>query len=244
MSATASASHGPGRGECAPRVAVEQHEQRIGRRQHDDEIFRPQRAAEGEAEQQPVPEASALERGVKGVAGQRPERQLNDVVIELHRRVLEIMHAIDDQHGDERAGRADQRPRRGKDQGKGDDHHGLRQRVIGGIGSEQPVHDLDQPPRQRRQLVVAELPFAAVGQGLDEIERQIGVKQRRQRGPDRKMQGQEAAERGLRPALDPADQSGRRRRAGCRCIGLCRGGDAGSGIGAIALGAGSSDLAL
>ena len=153
-------------------------------------------------------EASALERGMKRVAGQRPERQLNDVVIEFHRRVLEIMHAVDDQDGNERADRADQRPRRGKDQGKGDHHRGLRQRVIGGVGAEQPMGDLDQPPRQRRQLVVAKLPFAAVGQGLDEVERQIGVKQRRQRGPDREMQRQKAAERGrgrrsIRP-INPA----------------------------------------
>ena len=81
-------------------------------------------------------EPPALERGVKGVAGQRPERQLNDVVIEFHRRVLEIMHAVDDEHGNERAGCADQRPRRGKDQGKGDDDRGLRQGVIGGVDAE------------------------------------------------------------------------------------------------------------
>ena len=45
---------GSGRGQGAPRLAIEQHEQHIGRRQHDDEIFGPQRAAEGEAEEQPV----------------------------------------------------------------------------------------------------------------------------------------------------------------------------------------------
>ncbi len=42
-----------GRRQGAPRLPVEQQEQRIGRRQHDDEIFRPQRAAKGEAEQAP-----------------------------------------------------------------------------------------------------------------------------------------------------------------------------------------------
>ena len=67
-------------------------------------------------------EASALERGMKGVAGERPERQLDHVVIELHRRVLKIMHAVDDQDGDQRAGGADQRPRRGEDEDKGDHH--------------------------------------------------------------------------------------------------------------------------
>ncbi len=169
----------PGRGQSAPRLAVEQHEERIGRRQHDDKIFRPQRTAKGDAEERPMTEPSALERRMKAIAGQRPERQLDDVVIEFHRRVLEIMHAVDNEHGDERAGCADERPRRGKDQGKGDDDRGLRQGVIGGVHPKAAVHDLDQPPRQRRQLVGTERPFAAVGQGLDEIERQVGVKQAR-----------------------------------------------------------------
>ena len=67
-------------------------------------------------------------------------------------------------------------------------HRDLRQQVIGEVVADQPVGDLDQPPGQRRQLVVAELPFAAVDQRLDQVERQIGVEQRRQHGPDRGMQ--------------------------------------------------------
>ena len=59
----------PGRRQSAARVAVENEKQRVGHRQHDDKIFRPQRTAEGEAEQEPVPEAAALERGVEGIAG-------------------------------------------------------------------------------------------------------------------------------------------------------------------------------
>ncbi len=171
-------------------------------------------------------EASALERGMKGVARQRPKRQLGDVVIELHRRVLKVVHAVDDEDGNERTGGADERACRGEDQGKGDHHAGLRQRVIGNIRAEQPVRDLDKPPRQRRQLVVAELPLAAIGQGLDEVERQIGVKERRKRGPDREMQRQEAAERGLRPALDQAQETrkGRRsRRRSGNCLGVLTG---------------------
>ena len=207
---------GSGRGQGAPRPAIEQHEQRIGGRQHDDEIFGPERPAEGQAEEQPGAEAFARQRQVKGVAGERPERQLHYVVIEFHRGVLEIMHAVDDQHGDQRAHRADDGPRGGKDENKGDDHHRLRQRVISSVAAEQPVGDLDQPPGQWRQLVVTELPFAAIGEGLDEIERQVGVKQARQRGPNREMHGQEGAECRLRPALDPADQPGRWNRIGRR----------------------------
>ncbi len=150
------------------------------------------------------------------VAGQRPERQLDHVVIELHRRVLEVMHAVDDQHGNQRAGRSDQRPCRRPHRDEGYDHRRLRQRVIGSVDAERPVHDLDQPPRQRRQLVVAELPFAAVGESLDQVERQVGVEQRRQRGPDHEMQREEGGESGLRRLLDPVDEAGRERQPGRR----------------------------
>jgi hypothetical protein len=154
---------------------------------------------------------------VEGVAGQRPERQLDDVVIELHRGVLEVMHAVDDQHGHQCAGRSNERPCRRPHRDEGYDHRRLRQRVISGVDAERPVHDLDQPPRQRRQLVIAELPFAAVGESLDQVERQIGVEERRQRGPDHEMQGEEGGERRPRRLLDPVDearpecQPGRRR---------------------------------
>ena len=157
-----------------------------------------------------MPEASALERGVKGVAGERPERQLNDVMIEFHRRVLEIMQAVDDQHGDECAGRANKRPRGSKDQAKATTWRPAPARNRRRLAPNSRCDDLDQPPRQRRQLVVAELPFSAVGQRLDEIERQVGVEQCRQRGPDREMQGQEAAEAARGRRLDPADKPGER----------------------------------
>ncbi len=117
------------------------------------------------------------------------------------------MQAIDDEDGDERAGRADERPRRREDQRKRGNNDDLGQRVIGDVGAEQAVHDLDQPPRQRRQLVGAERPFAAVSERLDQIERQIGVKHRRQRGPDGEMHGEKNAERGTRLPLDQGDQS-------------------------------------
>ena len=206
----------PGRRQSAARVAVEDEEQRVGRRQYDDKIFRPQRAAEGKSEQDPVAEAPALERCVESVAGQRPERQLDHVVIELHRGVLEVMHAVDDQHGDQCSGRSNERPCRRPHRDEGYDHHRLRQRVIGGVGTERPMHDLNEPPRQRRQLVVAELPFAAIGQRLDQIERQVGVEQRRQRGPDHEMQRQERGERRPRRRLDPVDEACPERRPGRR----------------------------
>jgi hypothetical protein len=60
--------------------------------------------------------------------------------------------------------------RHGPDHKKGGDNDNLRQRVIGGIDSEQPVDDRDQPPRQWRQLVVAKLPLVPVGERLDQVE--------------------------------------------------------------------------
>ena len=53
------------------------------------------------------PRRSAAE----GIAGQRPERQLNHVVIELGGGVVEVVQPVEDQHRDQRAGSADQRPR-------------------------------------------------------------------------------------------------------------------------------------
>ena len=134
----------------------------------------------------------AFKRGMKREAGQRPERQLHDVVIEFRGRVLKVMQAIDDQNRDQRARRPDQRPRGRVDQCKCGDDHDFGERVIRGIHAEYSIHDFDQPPRQRRQLVGAEHPFPAVGQCLDQIERQIGIEHRRQRGPDGEVNRQKA----------------------------------------------------
>ena len=57
---------------------------------------------------------------MKGVTGQRPERQLNDIVIKFHRRVLEIMQPVDNQDADQGADRADEPPRQGENQRKSD----------------------------------------------------------------------------------------------------------------------------
>ena len=78
----------------------------------------------------------------------------------------------------------------------------LRQRVKEQIGPEQPVGRLQHPPWQRRQLVVAQLPFAAVKQAFDHIERQIEEKHRRQHGPDHGMERQERQECSRRMLMD------------------------------------------
>ena len=81
------------------------------------------------------------------------------------------MQAVDDEHGGQRAERTDQRPRHHINEGEGRHHRHLRQQVIGEVMTDGQVCDLDQPPGQRRQFVVAELPFVAVDEGLDQIER-------------------------------------------------------------------------
>ena len=189
-------------------IAVEQQKQRQRHRQHDHEIFRPQRHPQRQSEQQPVGDAAALEPGMKGPSGERPERQLDHVVIELGGGVVEVMQPVDDQDRHQRAARADERQRGPPHDGKGRDDRDLRHDIVGGVDSDQPVDDLDQPPRQRRQLVVAQLPFAAVGQRLDQIERQIRIEDRRQRGPDHEMQNEEQRKGRLRAAVDHGDQSG------------------------------------
>ena len=152
---------------------------------------------------------------MEGETGERPERQLDYVVIELGGGEIEVVHTVDDQDCDQRPERANERARGLPHEDEGDDDDRLGEGVIGGIDAKHPVDDLDQPPRQRRQFVITELPFAAVDEGFDQIERQIGVNERRQDAPDDKMHGQEAAEGGSRLALDPTDESsGWRRR--CR----------------------------
>jgi hypothetical protein len=152
---------------------------------------------------------------MKGKAGQRPERQLNNIMIELGRRVVEIVQTIDDQHRHQRSDRADQRPCRHPDQPKRSYDRYLRQQVISKVVADQAVDDFHQPPGQRRQFVVAELPFPPVRQGLDEIERQIRIEQGREGRPHYGVEAQDHGQRPLRGFEDPGQHgmtTGRRRR--------------------------------
>src|SRR6266516_2216247 len=108
-------------------------------------------------------------------------------MIELRSGVVKIMQAIDDQHGEDCANVANQRSRGEKYDSECRNHGKLGERVIRGFVADEPIDDLNEPPRQRWQLVVAELPFAPIGERLDEIERQVGIKEGRQRGPNKKM---------------------------------------------------------
>ncbi len=91
----------------------------------------------------------------------------------------------------------------------------MRQQVIGKVVTDDAIRYFDQPPGQRRQLVITELPLPAISQRLDQIERQIGVKQRRKGGPNRRMQEQNSRQSAPGGCYDPVDNGkmlGRRHR--------------------------------
>ena len=160
--------------------------------------------------------AAAAQGGMEGVAGERPERQLDHVVIELGGGVVEVMQAVENEDGNQRANGADERTRGQPHHREGPDHRDLRQRVICGVHAHQLVNQLDQPPWQWRQLVITKLPFAPIGKRFDEVERQVGIEQRRQRRPHQEMQREKHGKGRLRTALDGSDQS-RHRCAGAFC---------------------------
>src|SRR5690349_9180372 len=100
-------------------------------------------------------------------------------MIELDGGVVQVMQSVDNKHRNERACRACEGPRRRVNQPEGGDYGEVREEVIGEVVSNSPVDDLGQPPRERRQLIVAELPFSAVGERLDQVERKVGIEYRR-----------------------------------------------------------------
>ncbi len=101
------------------------------------------------------------------------------------------MQPVDDQHRDQRAHGADQRPGQREDKRKSCNDRDLRQQVIEQVRTERLPARFGEPPRQRRQLVITKLPFAAIDQRFDQIERQVAEEQRRQRGPEHGVQKQD-----------------------------------------------------
>ena len=190
------------RGQVLARLAIEHQKERKRQCQDNDEILCPQRKPNRESEKQPVQHAAAFERRMKRVACERPERQLNHIVIELGGRVMKVVQPVDDKDRNKSTDLTDQRPCRPPDQREGADHGELGECIIGGIETNQSVHDLDHPPRQGGQLVVADLPFTAIGEGFNEIERKIGVEHRRQCRPNQPMQSAKKDEGALRVMLD------------------------------------------
>src|SRR5215831_728741 len=116
-----------------------------------------------------MPDPSAPQGTMKGKSSECPERQLDYIVVEFGGGVIEVMQAVDNQHRRKRAQRADDRPRRQPDQPQRKYNGDLRQQIICEVVTDQPIGNFDQPPGQWRQLVVSELPFAAVSQRLDQV---------------------------------------------------------------------------
>jgi hypothetical protein len=212
-----------GRGEICARLTIEHEEQRKRHGQHDDEIFRPQRKPDRQAKQHPMQHAAAAQRRMKREAGKRPERQLDHVVIEFCGSEMQVMLTVDNEQRHERAHRPDHRARHRPYCGKGRDDRDLRERVEEHVAPEHSKGRFHQPPRQRRQLVIAELPFPAIGQRLDQVERQIGIEQRRQRSPHQEMQQREGCKCGAGMLLDRSGEIGGTRHCGIGCRSPLRG---------------------
>ena len=138
---------GAGTRHSPPRIRIEQQEQRERRSQDHHEILRPPGEPKSDTEQDPKSQLAAAERGEKGEARQRPQRQLGDVVIEFGGAGVEVIHAVDDQHGSESADCADERARRKPHERERDNDRDLRQRVERVIGAEQAISDFGKKPR-------------------------------------------------------------------------------------------------
>jgi hypothetical protein len=174
----------PRSGKTATGVRIDQHEKHKRQSEHDHEIFCPKRKAEGEAQHRPMAEAAGSQRAMKRQSGQRPERQLNHVVIEFRRSEVEVMQSVDDENRGCCRGWGCHAKHESPYGRKRRQNAHLSESVIGDIGSNRAVGDLDEPPRQGRQFVVAELPLASVGERLDDVERQVGIERERQDRPD------------------------------------------------------------
>ncbi len=163
----------PRGGEATTGPRIDQHEKQKRQSENDHEILGPEREAERHAQHRPMAEVPGSQRAMERQSGQRPERQLDYVMIEFRRGEIEEMQSIDDQNGGRRGGRSCD-PKHHRPYGrKRRQNAELPEGIIGHVGIEGAIGDLDEPPWQRRQFVVAELPFASVGQGLDDVERQV-----------------------------------------------------------------------
>ena len=106
-SATASASQGPVVTRHLRASRSTRRNNAMRRREHDNEIFRPQATRRWRGRAAARERMSAPQRGVEGeYPASAQKRQLNHIVVELGRGIIEIMQAIDDEHGDKRAGSA------------------------------------------------------------------------------------------------------------------------------------------
>src|SRR5206468_9440008 len=119
-------------------------------------------------------------------------------------REVVIMHALEREYGDQRGDLVGDLARELPDSIEADDGGEWPEQIKRVDGSGETIAEVGDPPRQRRMLPVAELPFLAEREILDEIELQVRAGEDRQDGPDREMQRQHAEQHG---AGSPARES-------------------------------------
>src|SRR5262249_46830727 len=81
----------PRSGKLPTRARVDSHEKQKRQCENDHEILGPEREAESDAQHRPMAETTGSQRAVERQSGERPERQLDHVVIEFRRGVVEEM---------------------------------------------------------------------------------------------------------------------------------------------------------
>ncbi len=181
---------GAARAPGGPRGRGEQKQQtdRAGKREGG--VFRPERQREEDARQRPVARARAGDCAVREPAGKRPERQLHLVVRELDRRKVEEVKALEREHGDQGGEWIDDLARQPPHEIHRQ-HRRERAEQIDRVDiAGEPVGGVGQPPRQRRMLPVAELPFLAERKILDQVELEVGTDQDRHQRPDHEVRAE------------------------------------------------------
>jgi hypothetical protein len=115
------------------------------------------------------------------------------------------MDAFEREHRDQRGRRRDDLAGEAPHHIHGADRRQRPEQIDDVHVADEAIGELGEPPRQRRMLPVAELPFLAERQILGEIELQIAAHDERQRGPDSEMEGQHPRQRRLRPLARPGN---------------------------------------
>ena len=167
--------------------------------------------ARNSAGEHPVDGPPAHDRAPEEQSGQRPERQLHLVVREFHHRDIVVVDRFERRDRDQRLELAGHVARQQPDRIEAD-HRRQRPEHIDRVDlSGEAIGEVGDPPRQRRVLPVAELPFLAEREAFDQIELQVGGDQRRHQRPHHQMEAEHPGQHHGRPAPgivdDPVEKS-------------------------------------
>src|SRR5262249_36191322 len=110
-SATTSAIQGPGVASAGRASRSSSRNKASGAASTTTKYFAHSARPGGSPESERVVLGTTRQGGGEGVAGARPQRQLDHVVIELGGGEMEVVHAVENEDGDERADGSDQRAR-------------------------------------------------------------------------------------------------------------------------------------